>query len=70
VKDACVASGKDVAVTGSKEGFCRCQVVAAKESKLGVKELDLLGERFTAAALTQVAARSAGFQRRELACYR
>jgi hypothetical protein len=70
LKDGCVASGKDVAVTGSKEGFCRCEVAAAKDSKLGGKELEMLGERFTQATLTQLGARSAGFQRRELACFR
>ena len=70
VKDGCEASGKDVAVTGSKEGFCRCEVVAAKESKLGVKDLEMLGERFTAAALTQVGARNAGYAQREQACFR
>ena len=70
VKEGCVASGKDVVVTGSKEGFCRCQVEAAKESKLGPGELELLEGRFSQATLTQVGAKNAGYLRREQACFR
>jgi hypothetical protein len=70
VKEGCVASGKDVAVTGSKESFCRCQVAAAKESKLGANELGLLGNRFTQASLAQVGAKNADYLRREQACFR
>jgi hypothetical protein len=70
VKDGCVASGKDLAVTGSKEGFCRCEVTAAKDSKLGAKELEMLGERFSQATLTLVGGKNAGYARRSQACFR
>jgi hypothetical protein len=64
VKDACLGFAKGA----SAEGFCRCQVDAAKESKLGAGDLDLLGERFNEATLAQVGSRNAGYLKREQSC--
>jgi hypothetical protein len=66
VKDACLGFAKG----GTAEGFCRCQVDAAKESKLAVGDLDLLGERFNQATLAKLGAKYAGYARAELACGR
>ena len=66
VKDGCLGFAKG----GTAEGFCRCQVDAAKESKLGVADLDLLGERFSEATLAKLGAKDAGYARAELACSR
>jgi hypothetical protein len=68
VKDGCLGFAKGGAVAA--EGFCRCQVEAAKESKLGAGDLDLLGERFSEATLTKLGAKDAGYARAELACVR
>ncbi len=67
VKSGCLVFTKGAAV--STEGFCRCQVDAAKESKLPAADLDLLGEHFTQATLTQLGSRNATYQRRKQACY-
>lgn len=67
VKKACLAFTKGAAV--STEGFCRCQVDAAKESKLSKSDLDLLGAHFTQETLTQLSARSATYAQRRKACY-
>ena len=66
VKDGCLGFAKGA----TAEVFCRCQVDAAKESKLGVGDLDLLGERFTAATVVKLGAKDAGYARAELACGR
>ena len=66
VKDGCLGFAKGA----TAEGFCRCQVSAAKESKLEVGDLDLLGAQFTAATLTKLGAKDAGYARAELACGR
>ena len=66
VKDGCLAFAKGEAA----EGFCRCQVDVAKESKLAARDIDLLGDRFTEATLTKLGAKDAGYARAELACGR
>ena len=67
VKKGCLEFTKGAAV--STESFCRCQVDAAKESKLSSADLDLLGEHFTQATLTQLGSRNATYQTRKKACY-
>ncbi len=66
VKAGCLGFAK----RGTAEGFCRCQVNAAKESKLGAGDIDLLGAGFTEATLAKVGAKSAGYLRMEQACSR
>ena len=66
VKAGCLGFAKG----GTAEGFCRCQVDAAKESKLAAADLDLLGERFSDTTLTKLGAKDAGYARAELACGR
>jgi hypothetical protein len=64
VKDGCVGFAKGAGA----EGFCRCQVEAAKESKLGVGDLDLLGARFSEATLGKLGSSNSGYLKREQAC--
>ena len=66
VKDGCLGFAKG----GAAEGFCRCQVDAAKGSKLAAGDLDLLGERFSEATMARLGAKDAGYARAELACSR
>ena len=68
VKDGCLGFAKGGAETA--EGFCRCQVDAAKQSKLADGDIDLLGERFSEATLTKLRAKDAGYARAELGCGR
>jgi hypothetical protein len=67
VKQGCLNFTKGA--VESMEVFCRCQVDAAKESKLAESDLDLLSERFTQATLTDLGKRNATYQRRKQACY-
>jgi hypothetical protein len=67
VKQGCLDFTKGA--VESMEVFCRCQVDAAKESKLSGNELDDLGEHFTQATLTDLGKRNPTYQRRKQACY-
>ena len=53
----------------SMEVFCRCQVDAAKESRLSESDLELLSVRFTQATLTDLGRRNPTYQKRKQACY-
>lgn len=68
VKRGCLAFTKGA--VESMEGFCRCQVDAAKEAKLAGSDLDQLGEHFTQATLTALGAKNGEYQKRKQACYR
>ena len=67
VKQGCLAFTKGSAIP--TEGFCRCQVDAAKESKLSDSDLDLLGAHFTQQTLTELSGRSSTYAQRRKACY-
>jgi hypothetical protein len=67
VKKGCLAFTKGAAIP--MEGFCRCQVDAAKESKLSKSDLDLLGAHFTQQTLTELSSRSSTYAQRRKACY-
>ena len=68
VKRGCLAFTKGA--VESMEVFCRCQVDAAKEAKISGSDLDLLGDNFTQATLTQLGTKHPEYQRRKQACYR
>jgi hypothetical protein len=67
VKQSCLAFTK--AAVFSMEGFCRCQVDAAKEAKLSQSDLDLLGEYFTQQTLMDLSTRYPVYDGRKKACY-
>lgn len=67
VKAGCLGFTKGAAV--STEGFCRCQVDAARESKLATSDLDLLARQFTQQTLTELARRYPVYDGRKKACY-
>ena len=66
VKAGCLGFAK----RGTAEGFCRCQVNAAKESKLGAGDMDLLGGAVFGGYACEGRGEDAGYLRMEQACSR
>jgi hypothetical protein len=69
VKKACLAFTKGAAFPEQMEGFCRCHVDAAVQSKLPKSDLDLLEARFTNDTLEEISKRNAAYGKRKSACY-
>jgi hypothetical protein len=67
IKQACLAFTKGAAF--SMEGFCRCQVDAAVESKLPKSDLVLLETHFTQDTLTALSKGNSTYDKRKQACY-
>jgi hypothetical protein len=69
VKHACLDFTKGAAFPAEMEGFCRCQVDAAKQAHLGKNDLDALGAHFNQQTLTELSKRNSAYETRKKACY-